>query len=151
MRLADRGLALEVPHGWEARIFVPTLPAPAINLPVLHLSSGALPASRSTYAPEAGPAIGRRGTFAALIEFEPALAGVGLYAPRGLPLPIRPSDLDPSALQLPQPGQGGVQRFFSHGGRAFCLYVIAGLDVGEPLASMNRALASVEIVPASAA
>ncbi len=32
--IADRGLELTVPAGWEARIWVPDLPPPAINLPV---------------------------------------------------------------------------------------------------------------------
>jgi hypothetical protein len=152
MRLADRGLALDVPRGWEARIFVPSLPPPAINLPVLHVSSVALPPARSSYAPEVGPAVGSSGAFAALVEFEPALADVGLYAARGMPLPIRSVDLDPAALQLPELDQGGLQRFFSLAGRAFCLYVIAGLGAGMEgrLGSLNGALASVEISPVGA-
>jgi hypothetical protein len=149
VRLADRGLAVDVPSGWEGRIFVPAVAPPAVNLPVLHVSSVALPPARSSYASEAGPSLGGSGALAAIIEFEPALAGVGLFAASGIPSRISPSELDPAALQLPARNQGGVQRFFSSAGRAFCLYVIAGLDPGldRRLASLNGVIATVEIAP----
>jgi hypothetical protein len=152
VRLADRGLAVEVPSGWEGRIFVPALPPPAINLPVLHLSSVPLPPTRSSFASEAGAAVGSSGTLAALVEFESSLAGAGLFAARGAPPPIRSSELDPAALQVPSPNQGAIQRFFSHADRAFCLYVIAGLDRGldRRLASLNGVIATLEIAPRGA-
>ena len=147
MRLADRGLALEVPRGWEARIFVPSAPAPAVNLPVVHASSVALPLARSSFATEATPLLGASGVLIALVEFESALADAGLYAARGVPARLRGEDLDPAALQLPHPRQGAVQRFFSDAGRAFCLYVVAGLGpaLAERLARANDVLASLRV------
>ena len=147
MRIADRGLALEVPRGWEARIFVPAAPPPAVNLPVMHAASAALPLARSSFATEATPQLGASGVLIALVEFESALAGIGLYAARGAPAGLRAEDLDPAALQVPHPRQGGVQRFFSDAGRAFCLYLVAGLGPGldERLARANDVLASLRV------
>jgi hypothetical protein len=147
MRIADRGLAIDVPTGWEARIFVPALPPPAINLPVVHASSVALPTARSSFATEATPSLGSAGVLISLVEFEPALAGIGLYAASGVPSGLQAADLDPAALQVPHPQQGGVQRFFSEAGRAFCLYVIAGLGAGlaQRLARANDVIASLRV------
>ena len=147
MRLTDHGLAVDIPRGWEARMFVPDLPPPAINLPVLHVSSAPLPTSRSSYAAEASRGLGDRGILFSLLEFEAALANVGLYAAQGMPVPIRADELDHRAMQIPHPEQGGVQRFFSQAGRAFSLYVIAGLGPGlrDRLGELDRVLRGVEI------
>jgi hypothetical protein len=147
VRIADRGLALEVPSGWEARIFVPAAPPPAINLPIVHASSVVLPTARSSFATEATPSLGSAGVLISLVEFEAALAGVGLYAARGIPSGLRRAELDPAALQVPHPRQGGVQRFFSEAGRAFCLYVVAGLGPGlaERLGRANDVIASLRV------
>ena len=147
MRIADRGLALEVPSGWEARIFVPALPPPAINLPVVHASSVALPTARSSFATEATTSLGATGVLISLVEFEAALAGVGLYAATGVPSGLGAAELDAAALQVPHPQQGGVQRFFSEAGRAFCLYVVAGLGPGlaQRLGRVNAVIGSLRV------
>ena len=61
-----------------------------------------------------------------LVEYEPALAGTGLFAPEGLPEALTAADFSPATLLRRMPGQVGAQRFFSSNGRAFCLYVGAG-------------------------
>jgi hypothetical protein len=35
-------------------------------------------------------------------------------------------DFNPATMLRRIPGQAGVQRFFSNGGRAFCLYAVIG-------------------------
>ena len=67
----------------------------------------------------------------------PRLADRGLYAPQGVPA-FGVDDLDPRALQRHLPGRFGLQRFFSVGGRAFSLYVIA--REGPGLAASLRSL-----------
>jgi len=152
-RLAEHGIALEVPPGWEAQLFVPDLPSPAINLPVLHLADFPLTERRSSYAIEtaAGMGVARGGIVVSLVEFGPELADLGLYAPQGPPR-LGANDLDGRALQIPRDDQGAVQRFFSISGRAFGLYVVATLDrrTDQRLTAANAALASLQVAPAAA-
>jgi hypothetical protein len=150
-RLADHGISIDVPAGWEARMSVPDLAPPAINLPVLHLADYPLTHARqSSYAVETAAAMGKRsgGIVVSLIEFGPDLANVGLYAPQGAPT-LHPRDLDGRALQIPRPDQGGVQRFFSIAGRAFSLYVVASLDraTERRMTAANASLASLQVEP----
>ena len=54
------GIAIDVPAGWEGRIFVPDVPPPAINLPILHLTNTVLTRERSSLRAGAGRARRRR-------------------------------------------------------------------------------------------
>ncbi len=148
-RLASHGIGIDVPKGWEGRIFVPDLDPPAINLPILHLTDAVLTVERSSYAPELAARAGGSGTLLALLEFDHTLANVGLYGPRGLHLPLTRGRFHHRALQFPSRVQEGHQRFFSEGDRAFCLYVVLGTGRGvdRRLGQVNRALASLEIRP----
>jgi hypothetical protein len=150
--LSGHGLWIEVPPRWEGRIFTPTLPAPAVNLPILHLTDTVMSMERSTYAPELAARAGGGGTLVALVEFESRLADRGLYAAQGLQLPLRRDRFEARALQLPDPAQEGHQRFFSQGGRAFCLYVVLGVGRGAEarLRTVNRALATLRVSPQKA-
>jgi hypothetical protein len=129
--LRGHGLAVSVHDGWEARIWMPDLPPPAENHPVMRLANFALPLTKDTYAEDVADGLRPGRVVASLAEFSPALAGRGLYAPQGV-AGLGVADLDPRAVQRQAPGRAGVQRFFSEQGRAFSLYVIArsgpGLD-----------------------
>ncbi len=52
-------------------------------------------------------------------------AGTALFAATGLPR-ITADEVSPTCLQRMLEGQGGVQKFFTVKGRAFCLYVVFG-------------------------
>jgi hypothetical protein len=129
--LRGHGLLLTVHDGWEARIWMPDLPPPAENHPVVRLANFALPLTKNTYAEDIADGLREGQVVASLAEFSPTLADRGLYAPRGVP-DLGPDDLDPRAVQRQAPGRAGVQRFFSEHKRAFSLYVVArggrGLD-----------------------
>ncbi len=122
--LSGHGLALTVHDGWEARIWMPDLPSPAENHPVVRLANFALPLTKNTYAEDVADGLRGGEVVASLAEFSPTLAGRGLYASRGVP-DLDPGDLDARAVQRQGPGRAGVQRFFSEHGRAFSLYVVA--------------------------
>jgi hypothetical protein len=143
VRIAAHGLAIEVPRGWEARMWVPDLPAPAVNLPVLHLANFPLPVTRDTYAEELADGLRPGQVVASLAELASELAGRGLYAAEGV-APIRRDELDPRALQRQERGRLGLQRFFSMGGRAFSLYVMAreGPGLEAALAELDETLRS---------
>jgi hypothetical protein len=147
-RLSDRGLSVEVPPSWEARIFAPDLAAPAVNMPVVRMADFHMPPDRSSYGVETAAAMDPRrgGVMLSLVEFGSDLAGAGLYSNHGVPR-VHAGDLDRRALQIPRRRQGGVQRFFSVAGRAFVLYVVASIDAGtvERLRTVNDALASLHV------
>jgi hypothetical protein len=117
------GLAVHIAAGWEARMWLPDLPPPAINRPVVRVANFALPASRDTYADDVADRLEPGGVVASLVEFEAGLASHGLYASEGVPT-FGERDLDPRAVQVQGDGRVGLQRFFSVEGRAFSLYVI---------------------------
>jgi hypothetical protein len=129
--LRAHGIALAIRRGWEAQVWVPDLPPPAENHPVVRLANFALPSSRNTYAEDVADALRPSQVVASLAEFSPALADRGLYAPQGVPR-VHANELDRRAVQRQAPDRAGVQRFFSVRGRAFSLYVVAregdGLD-----------------------
>lgn len=142
--LRGHGLALSVHAGWEARVWMPDLPPPAENHPVVRLANFALPLTKNTYAEDVADGLQTGQVVASLAEFSPTLAGRGLYASRGVPH-LGPDDLDPRAVQRQAPGRVGVQRFFSEHGRAFSLYVVArrgrGLDAAmQQLAAQLQGL-----------
>jgi hypothetical protein len=146
-RLSAHGISIQLPHGWEGTIFVPDLPPPAVNLPVMHASDQALSMRRSTFAAELAARAGASGTVLALVEFDPLLANEGLYAGQGLPLPIRREDLHPKAMQVPDPFQEGRQWFFSIRDRAFCLYAVVGIgpELHDRLVLVNKILRTLRI------
>ncbi len=107
-RLVDHGISIDVPSGWEARMSVPGLAPPAVNLPVLHMADYRLTHARqSSYAVETAAAMEQRtgGVIVSLIEFGSELADIGLYAPQGAPT-VHARDLDGRALQIPRVGPG---------------------------------------------
>jgi hypothetical protein len=129
--LRGEGLVLEVHRGWEARMWTPDLPPPAINRPVVRLANFPLPLTKDTYAEDVAETLQRGQVVASLVEFDPSLADRGLYAPQGVP-DLQVGDLDPRVVQRPHRGRAGLQRFFSVSGRAFSLYVIVREGAGTP-------------------
>jgi len=121
-------------------------------MPILHLTDTTLSMGRSTFAPELAARAGAFGALVALVEFEDRLADRGLYGAQGLGLPLRRDRFHPRALQLPNPAQEGHQRFFSLGGRAFCLYVVLGIGSGADarLRTVNGALRSLKVTSRTA-
>jgi hypothetical protein len=67
--------------------------------------------------------------FITLFEYGPEHAGTPLFASQGPPRELLPGDFDREALQHGVPGQSGLQHFFTHRERAFCLYVVLGSHI----------------------
>jgi len=146
VRLDGHGLTLEVHHGWEARMWRPRADPPAKAGPVVRLANFSLPRTRDTYAAGVAETLRPGDVLVSLVEFGRSSANTALYATGGAP-EIRISDLDPKALQSPGPGRLGVQRFFTHGGRAFSLYVMAreGPRLRDALAAVNATMRSLRV------
>lgn len=124
-RISSHGLALDVPAGWDARIYRRAAEAGATTHPVLHAANFPLPSERGDFGSGAVELMGPTHVLVVLIEFHPAAASTATFASQGVPR-LDPAAFDPAGLQRILPGQSGFQRFFSVKGRAFCLYVVLG-------------------------
>ncbi len=73
--------------------------------------------------------------------------GTELFSAEGIPRNLQARQFDRNALQRALPGQSGLQQFFHHRGRAFCLYVVVGshVDRHDVLPQINAVLDSLEI------
>jgi hypothetical protein len=123
MRLSAYGISLELPRGWDGRIF--RRPG---SSPTLHAANFQLPSDDADFGSTATARMPPGGVFVALKEYAagPHLRpGVGLYESRSLPLPLPRRYFHPRALQVGRPGQAGFQHFFTAAGqRPFCLYAV---------------------------
>jgi hypothetical protein len=141
------GISVDLPTGWEGRIYK----RPEGD-PTLHAGNFPLPVEDGDFGSRALAAMGSGGAFFAVTEYDQALASQGLFAPGSpAPLPVAP-ELDPNALLRIRPGQSGLQRFITIGGRPFCVYVVVGSvpSAGALLAQANQVLQTVSIVPRGA-
>jgi hypothetical protein len=137
-QIAAMGMAVTAPPGWEAAIYRRQAVHGAITYPVMHAATIALPASRADYG-------------GGLLEFGPEAASTPLFsALRSVP-GLTPDAFRPQQLQRTIRGQAGVQRFFSVGGRAFCLYAVLGSIANrvKGAARANELIGSFRIDPGS--
>jgi hypothetical protein len=93
--------------------------------------------------------MGREDVLITVVEYHPDSTRSPLFATQGIPRPLRVAEFDPATLQRPLPGQAGVQRFFSSGGRAYALYVVLGnyADRRRLVAVVNEVLATIVLEP----
>ncbi len=124
MILEAHGLRLELPRGWSGRVF-----RRSQHIATLHAADFQLPLEDGEFGDSATSLMPATGSFLALTEYEPGSGlkpGVGLFAPRGIRLPLDPATFSARGLAHPREGQLGMQRFFTAEGRPFCLYVVLG-------------------------
>jgi uncharacterized surface protein with fasciclin (FAS1) repeats len=164
--LQAHGLSIDPPTGWEGRIFKrpefgelatrssdgPPAPRGERALPVVHLSTIALPPDVADYGGGAVEDLGPRDALIVLKEFDPAEARKALFATEGMPRVLDPNAFDANVLQRTLPGQGGFQAFFHDVDRAFCLYVVLGsiANRARVVPLVNAVLATLTIAPLSA-
>lgn len=150
MRLDAHGIAVELPAGWEGRIY-----RRPEGDPTLHAGTFPLPREDGDFGTTATALMPPGAAFMVLTEYrtggglEP---GRGLFAAAQLPLPLDPARFRSNALLVARPGQAGMQHFFSTGGRPFCLYAVmrapsaaAHAASAERVADLERVLRSVAI------
>jgi len=144
MKISGYGIALDLPRTWEGRIY-----QRPEGYPIVHAGSFALPPDDADFGSGAIVAMGPTDAFAALLEYDPLLAATGIFAPPGLPLPLRAADTKPRTLQRLIRGRTAVQRFFTQSGRAFCLYAVFPHNawLQRTIGEANRILQTVTIEP----
>lgn len=142
MRLSDLGISVDVPGGWEGRIYRRDNAPPKV-----HLANFPLPPDDGDFGQTATSLMGSAGIFIDLFEYDSALAGDALFSYGSFPFPLRAEDFSPNVSARPRPGQAGIQRFFNYQRRAFCLYVVVDTSPGLELqvGAVNALLSSLTI------
>jgi hypothetical protein len=149
VKVAAHGISVDLPDGWEGRIF-----RRGKGDPTLHAATFALPFEDGEFGTRATARMPAGATFLTITEYRPGQGlapGKGLFAARAMPLPIPRSRFKPNHLLVARRGQRGFQHFFTEGGRPFCLYaVILEPQLGAARADLdgvNRVLGSLSIEP----
>jgi hypothetical protein len=142
VKLSRYGIEIDLPRGWEGRIY-----RRPEGRPILHAGNFQLPAEDGDFGTGAVSAMGDGGVFFVLAEYDPEAGGSGLFSHRGVPGRLEPSEASPRALIRALPGRRGIQRFFTVRGRAFCLYLVAAErpSAARLVDEANRVLRSVSI------
>ncbi len=130
-KLTRSGVEIELPDGWDGRIYRREAEAQAVTRRALHAANFALPPNLGDYAVGAVERMEIGDVLVVLLEFDPASAGQGLFRNEGLPVGLGPGDFSPGAMPRAIPGRTAAQWFFSLEGRAFCLYVVLGSHSGR--------------------
>lgn len=114
---------------------------------LMHLGSFPLPPERGSFGSGAVELMRAQDILIVLFEHDPDSAHTPLFSSEGIPRSLDPQLFDREALQQVIPGQSGLQHFFTHNDRAFCLYVVLGshIDRVELVERVNAVLANLEI------
>jgi hypothetical protein len=142
MRLAAHGIALDLPQGWDGRIWS----REGGGGPVVHAANIPLPPSDGDFATLATQSLPADGVVVVLVDYGTADAGTPLYD-HPAPTRIDAAGLSPQTLLRRRPGQRGLQRFFTSSGRAMCLYVVVGsaAHASDLAAAVSGVLATLQI------
>ena len=147
--LRRAGVAVEVPGGWEAAATGGEAQGLAADGSrhglTLHVASFPLPADMATFGATAVETMQPDDVMVMLVEYGPESADTPLFAYRGIPK-LEPGMFSRDNLHVTIPGQSGLQHFFTHKGRAFCLYVVLGshIDRADLVPKANAIIESME-------
>jgi hypothetical protein len=155
VRLAAHGIELDLPTGWDGRIY-----RTHGSDPIMHAATFPLPRSDGDFGSGATERMPPSATFLALKEYRPGprlLPGQGLFASRSIPLPLGDQHFSSRMLQVTRVGQAGFQHFFTDAGRPLCLYAVVSADrpaaagaviARDQLENLNRILTTLTIASA---
>ena len=148
MRLARHGLGVDLPRGWDGRIYRRAADVEgATTRAVMHAANFALPEEREDFGGGVVELMRDSDVLVVLVEYDPEAAQTPLFARQGMPRRLPASAFGRDRLQRILPGQAGTQVFFSQGGRAWCLYVVLGgtADRDAVVERVNAILATVDL------
>ena len=152
--LAAHGISIDLPEGWEGKIY-----RRRGGDPTLHAANYALPGADGDFGSVATERMPQDGSFIVLTEYRPGQGlepGKGLFAADAIPLPLDVRKFHARTLHVGRRGQMGFQHFFTAGKRPFCLYavvkprvhggLVAAAAAAKPqVSAVNRVLETVNI------
>ena len=144
------GLTIAPPAGWEAAIYRRSVGPGETAYPIVHAATVPLPPERGDYGGGLVEQLGPEDVFVSFLEFGPEAAGSALFGTLPAVPGLTPDSYRPRQLQRTILGQAGVQRFFTVGGRAFCMYSVIGSMANRvPLTERaNQVIGSFRVAPA---
>jgi hypothetical protein len=122
MRLSAHGIEVELPDGWEGKIY-----RRDGGDPTLHAANYALPSWDGDFGSVATERMPVNGSFLVITEYRAGAGlepGKGLFAAEAIPLPLDLRQFGSRTLHITRQGQLGFQHFFTANGRPFCLYAV---------------------------
>ncbi len=125
-QLSGHGMAVNLPQGWDGRIYTRRDEVGDTTNRSLHAATFALPADPGDFAAGAVEHMSDSDVLVVLLEYDRAAAGTALFAGDGLPATLAPERFSPNAMPRVVPGRTASQFFFTIAGRAFCLFVVLG-------------------------
>jgi hypothetical protein len=148
-KLSRSGIEIDLPDGWDGRIYRRQTDDDAVTRRALHAANFALPPNLGDYATGAAERMDAGDVLVVLLEFDPDSAGQGLFRSEGMPVAMTAGDFSPTAMPRAIPGRTGAQWFFSLAGRAFCLYVVLGShnDRAALLPAVTQVVQTLKIDP----
>ncbi|MHB1533393.1 MAG: hypothetical protein ACYC1D_02045 [Acidimicrobiales bacterium] len=151
-KLSAFGIEVELPAGFEGRIFRRAASAGASSYPVVHLATFALPADAADFGGGATVAMAPSDVFAVLFEYGPESRGRALFARSGRPTALTPDQFHPYVLRRGVANQSGTQWFFTEQGRPFTFYAVLGSHRmrASLVPHVNRLLGQITVHPRSA-
>jgi hypothetical protein len=166
-QLNAQGVAVDLPRGWEGRIFrrpahgdvasagtSPPAAAGATTHAVVQLASVPLSTATGDFGSGVVEQLGPDDALIVVFEYDAASARTPLFQAQGLPRALDPDAFSTDVLQRTLPNQAGVQVFFTESGRPCCLYVVLGRYANRHrvVPSVNAVLRTIRIdrAPASA-
>ncbi|HET6793465.1 MAG TPA: hypothetical protein VFH45_03425 [Acidimicrobiales bacterium] len=150
-RISAYGITVDVPAGWDGRIYRREADVGETTHAALHVASFPLPGRRGDFGSGAVEAMTADDVLLVLLEYHPDSAGAPLFQ-SSVPVSLDPAAFSGSSLQRPLAGQGGMQRFCTASGRAFCLYAVLGnlAARGRLVPRLDGVLATLSVAPAAA-
>lgn len=155
--LSYEGVRIDLPRGWDGVIRSRPIPARDLSVTgdgeaedshlVVHLANFSLPPNRGDFGSGAVEIMRSRDLLIVVFDYGPEAADTVLFRHRGVPVPLDPEEFDPNMMQRPLPQQSGLQRFFTVGGRGYCVYVALGSHRNRHalVAQANEVLASLDL------
>lgn len=149
MRLEGRNIRVDLPSGWEGEIEagLQVLEDGAVRPTVIHVANFPLPPGRGHFAIEVLENMVPGDVILILFEYGAESLGTALFEDQGLPTSIQAPSFAQDNLARPRLGMSGLQRFFTHANRPFCLHIVVGshIDRRDVLQQINSILSSVVI------
>jgi len=151
MLIEGFGISVDLPEGWEGRIFMDPDSQEEVGFkPVMHCANFQLVADNSNFAQGIIQTMGGGDSLLALVEYDASLVKSALFTSGHWPPILAAADLKPNAFPGTRPdGLGANQNFTNVSGRAFCAYCVVGsqgdgtFDVEE----LNVVVGSIAVLP----
>jgi hypothetical protein len=147
MALSAHGISIQLPHGFEGRIFVRPTVGPAVSRPVAQFATFAIPEGIGDFGGNTDTNLGPSDIFAVLFEYGLESIGQALFAAEGVPTSLTAADFQPYVMRPGVGGTLGIQRFFTQSGRPFTFYARLGSvqQVGALVPRINQLLGALQI------